>query len=103
QVTVGEQNPCAAANAETTDPCANVPAAVQADVMVRFVNQSGAEATVFWEESAGQLIEYFRVGDGAAFDQETYPTHKWVVQDAAGSVLLTYAASAEATQCVLIP
>lgn len=103
RVTVSEPNPCAAANAETTDPCANVPAAVQSDVMVRFVNQSGTDVTVFWEESSGQLIEYFRVGDGAAFDQETYPTHKWVVQDAAGGVLLTYAASAEATQCVLIP
>lgn len=100
RVTVGEQNPCAA---ELTDPCADVPAAAQADVMVRFVNQSGGEATVFWEEAPGQLIAYFRVGDGAVFDQETYPTHNWVVQDAAGGVLLTYPASAEATQCVVIP
>lgn len=102
RVTVNEQNPCAAETTQT-DPCANVPAAVQSDVMVRFVNQSGTDVTVFWEESPGQLIEYFRMGDGAVFDQETYPTHNWVVQDASGGVVLTYAASAEATQCVLVP
>jgi hypothetical protein len=112
RVTVDEQNPCAGGSVEAQsgsnpqiDPCADVPAPSQADVMVRFVNQSGSQVAVLWQDSSqspAQLREYFRLADSNAFDQETFAGHTWVVQDQSGSSLLEYTAAAEQTQCVLI-
>ncbi|MCB9433959.1 MAG: hypothetical protein H6668_18475 [Ardenticatenaceae bacterium] len=86
------------------DPCANVPAPTGADVMVRFVNNSGTGVTVYWEDrNSGALVPYFTLNAGAFGDQETFAGDKWIVQDGGGGTRLTYTASAARTQCAIIP
>lgn len=86
------------------DPCASVPAPVGADVMVRFVNNSGTGVTVYWEDrNSGALVPYFSLNAGAFGDQETFAGDKWIVQDGGGGTRLTYTASAARTQCAIIP
>jgi sugar lactone lactonase YvrE len=91
----------AASPIATCDPT-DVPAPTHGGVAVRFVNESGAVAVVSWRDFNGNLVEYHRLDPDSFADQETFETHEWVVQDEAGNVLLAYAASADATQCVLI-
>jgi hypothetical protein len=81
---------------------ADVPTPTQADVMVRFVNDSGALAVLYWRDSDNNLVEYARLDPDGFVDRETFETHEWVAQDEAGNALLDYAATAAETQCVVI-
>ncbi len=95
----------AAVNAGLSPQCTDVPSPTQADVLVRFVNESGFEGAGLWQDnsqSPAQLLEYFRVVDGETYDQETFAGDKWVVQEPSGGTLLEYTASNNKQQCVLI-
>ncbi len=92
-------------NMNSIEQCANILAPTQADVMVRFVNESSFEGVGLWQDnsqSPTQLREYFRVTDGEMYDQETFESDKWVIQEPSGATLLEYIASVEEKQCVLI-
>ncbi len=86
------------------NPCGTIPDPVGADVMVRFVNNSGTGVTVYWEDrNSGALVPYFSLNAGASGDQETFAGDKWIVQDGGGGTRLTYTATASRTQCAIIP
>ncbi len=80
----------------------DVPAPTHGGVTVRFVNENGAVAVVYWRDFDGNLVEYHRLDADGFVDQETFESHEWVVQDEVGNVLVDYTASAAETQCVLI-
>jgi len=94
----------AAAATEQVPACdlADMPAPTETDVMVRFINASDAVGVVFWRDANNELQEYHRLNAGDTVDQETFIDHEWVVEDAAGNVLLDYQASAEEKQCAVI-
>lgn len=84
---------------------ADVPAAADGGVMVRFVNLSGIEVTGVWhatDQNPAQLIDYFQLEDRQFFDQETFADDEWLLMDEEDHMLLDFVASAEATQCVFI-
>ncbi len=80
----------------------DIPAPAQADVTVRFVNESDSVGVISWRDANGDLQEYHRLDAGATVDQETFAGHVWVVADEAGNLLLDYTAAAEARQCAII-
>ncbi len=82
-----------------------IPAPSQADVMVRFVNQTGFDGIGFWQDdsqSPAEFLEYFNVPEGQKYDQETFEGDKWVVREPGGATLLEYTASDEQKQCVVV-
>jgi len=90
--------------------CADIPAPTNADVMVRFVNNSGIPAYLTWINPDGELVEYAPIEPGVAFDQETFVGHQWAMYDANPQevdepfthLMLSYTATEETTQCVIL-
>ncbi|MFZ1772122.1 MAG: choice-of-anchor Q domain-containing protein, partial [Caldilinea sp.] len=93
----------------TCDP-ADIPPSADTDVMLRFVNNSDSIGFVYWVNFDNQLQEFARLEPGATHDQATYIDHQWEVYDAnpqevddpSTHLLISYTASDEATQCVVI-
>lgn len=82
-----------------------IPAPTQADVTVRFVNQSGFEGVGFWQDASQSPIQeaqYFNVANSGTYNQESFKGDKWVVKEPSGGVLMEYTASDQEKQCVLI-
>jgi len=80
----------------------DVPASVNSDVMLRFVNESDDFATLYWDDGAGTLYEYNQIAPGEWYDQETFAGHMWVAADPSDTILLEYTAGEDAQQCVRI-
>jgi uncharacterized repeat protein (TIGR01451 family) len=101
----------AAVEAQTTacDP-ADIPPSPDTGVMLRFVNNRDAVGFIYWLNSDNQLQEYARLEPGATYDQSTFEGHQWEVYDANPQevddpfthLLVSYTASAEPGQCVVI-
>lgn len=94
----------AAGSHEVTCVPADVPLPTAAEAMVRFVNGSGNEMTLSWRDlssSPPQLVEYAKVANGDAIDQESFPGHEWVMTDHDGKTL-DYAVTSDPQQCVVL-
>ncbi|MCA9971535.1 MAG: hypothetical protein KC425_15030 [Anaerolineales bacterium] len=98
--------PAAAASADV-NPCATaeIPSPSEGLVMVHFINMSGGEMNLLWhdtEQTPAQLVEYTQVAHGESYDQQTYTSHEWLMQDEHGHMLGNYVAKGDATQCVVV-
>lgn len=92
---------------EETITCdvADIPTPTAGNVMLRFLNLSGAEITGVWHDtnqSPPALTPYFQLGDREIHDQETFANHEWVLLDEHEDTLRDYVASAGEKQCVVI-
>jgi WD40 repeat protein len=97
------------AQATACDP-ADIPPSSDTGVMLRFVNNSDTVGFVYWLNFDNQLEEYVRLEPGETYDQATFEGHQWEVydanpqevDDASTHLLISYTASAEPGQCVVI-
>ncbi|MCB9124674.1 MAG: choice-of-anchor L domain-containing protein [Caldilineaceae bacterium] len=104
-----EEPATAEAQAVSCDPAA-IPPAADTGVMLRFVNNSDAMGFVYWLDFDNQLQEYAVLAPGESYDQATFEGHQWEVydanpqevDDASTHLMISYTASAEPGQCVVI-
>ncbi|MCO5212373.1 MAG: hypothetical protein M9936_21960 [Caldilinea sp.] len=104
-----EEPATAEAQAVSCDPAA-IPPAADTGVMLRFVNNSDAMGFVYWLDFDNQLQEYAILAPGESYDQATFEGHQWEVydanpqevDDASTHLMISYTASAEPGQCVVI-
>jgi len=92
---------------EETITCdtADIPTPTAGNVMLRFLNLSGAEITGVWHDtnqSPPVLTPYFQLEDRQTIDQETFANHEWLLLDEHEDTLRDYVASAGEKQCVVI-
>ena len=83
---------------------ADIPAPTAGNVMLRFLNLSGAEITAVWHDtnqSPPVLTPYFQLEDRETHDQETSVGHEWLLMEHENT-LRDYVASAGEKQCVVI-
>lgn len=84
---------------------ADIPQATQAEVTIRFVNNTEGDVAIIWrdvEQSPPVLTEYTVLATGESTDQETYISHEWIAKDQAGNGVVEYTATDDATQCVVV-
>jgi len=84
---------------------ADIPAPTAGNVMLRFLNLSGAEMTAVWHDtnqSPPVLTPYFQLEDRETQDQETSAGHEWLLMGESERMLRDYVASAGEKQCVVI-
>ncbi|MCW5842218.1 MAG: PD40 domain-containing protein [Caldilinea sp.] len=104
-----EEPATAEAPAPSCDPAA-IPPSADTGVMLRFVNNSAAMGFVYWLDFDNQLQEYAILAPGESYDQATFEGHQWEVydanpqevDDASTHLMISYTASAEPGQCVVI-
>lgn len=97
--------PVASAQAQApADPCADIPASTQSDVMIRFVNTSDDPLIVTWVDFDGNLDSSYStvIGPKDFFDQESFPAHEWAILDLSAQRIDTYVAGDAGTQCATI-
>ncbi|MCB0034438.1 MAG: carboxypeptidase regulatory-like domain-containing protein [Anaerolineales bacterium] len=83
----------------------DIPQATQADVTIRFVNNTDGQVAIIWrdvEQSPPALTEYTVLATGESYDQETFVGHEWIAEDQAGNGIVEYTATSDAAQCLVI-
>lgn len=98
-VTGGESETAALCNVD------DIPQATQAEVTMRFVNNTDGEVAIIWrdvDQSPPALTEYTVLAAGESYDQETFVGYEWIAEDQAGNGVVEYTATSDATQCLVI-
>lgn len=83
----------------------NIPQATQADVMLRFVNNTDGDVEIIWRDlrrSTPVLTQYTVLAAGETHDQQTFVGHEWIAEDQAGNGVVEYTATADNTQCLIV-
>lgn len=96
----------AAAAGAQDELCTDLPTPNPGFATLRFINRSGEPRTILWNNNITanppELVAYKTIRDGETYDQRTYPTHQWTVQNSNGESMLNYIASKDAAQCVML-
>ena len=65
---------------------------------VRFVNQLANEVECFWISTDGSHRSYGKIKPGAAFEQNTFVGHVWLINDHEGKALFTFESRIDDTE-----
>jgi hypothetical protein len=66
-------------------------------ITIKFINQTAESRTAMWVDFKGQPVQYFTIGPGQSFSQQTFLTHPWFFTDGPGNCIEAMLPSANKT------